>query len=64
VRKQWTADEEATSPPIDSEADESCEPPTAEDWLAAGAHLREETTTKAERVAGEVRDQGKQGYPG
>ena len=44
------ADEEATNPPIVAEADEPCEPPTAEDWLAAGAFLREETTTKEENV--------------
>jgi hypothetical protein len=42
------ADEEATNSPIVVEADELCEPPTAEDWLAAGAFLCEETTTKDE----------------
>jgi hypothetical protein len=39
------ADEEATNPATVAEADELCEPPTAEDLLAAGAFLREETMT-------------------
>jgi hypothetical protein len=43
------ADEEATNPPTVADADEPCGPPTAEDWLAAGAFLREETVVDSDR---------------